>query len=348
MAWKRFSIRAALAAGIVLGFSLMAPVGHAADQALIDAAKKEGMVTWYTTLIVDQFVRPAAAAFEKKYGVKVNYIRADHNDVMLRILNEGKAGRMQADIFDGFSQVVALDKEGMVLRWSPEAARRFPAQLHDPEGRWIAANLYVLTPGFNTDLAPRGTEPRTFEDLLHPKWKGKMAWSSNVSASGAAGFIGTVLSHMGEAKGMAYLNQLTAQNITGVRVSARQLLDLVIAGEYAIGLQIFNYHPGISAAKGAHVDWIKMEPALAALGVMSITRPAPHENAAKLLLDFLTSPEGQQLFRDADYMPADPSVPPRDPAIRPDGVSFKATYMTPFEIDSQVSRWAKIYDQLFK
>ncbi len=348
MACRRFTARAALFAGVLLGWGLSAPASRAADQALIDAARKEGSLTWYTTLIVDQFVRPAAAAFEKKYGVKVNYVRADHNDVMLRILNEGKAGRMQADLFDGFSQVVTLDKEGMVLRWSPDAAKRFPKHLYDPEGRWIATNLYVLTPGFNTDLVPKGTEPRTFEDLLNPKWKGKMAWSSNVSASGSAGFIGTVLTHMGEEKGMAYLNKLAAQNITGVRVSARQLLDLVIAGEYAIGLQIFNYHPGISAAKGAHVDWIKMEPALAALGAVSITKPAPHENAAKLFLDFLTSPEGQQLFREADYMPVDPDVPPRDASLRPDGVAFKATYMTPFEIDSQVSKWAKIYDQLFK
>jgi len=348
MACKGFILRAPLFALALLGLGLNASASRAADQTLIDAARKEGSVTWYTTLIVDQFVRPAAAAFEKKYGVRVDYIRADHNDVTLRILNEGRAGRMQADLFDGFSQVVALDKEGMVLRWSPDAAKRFPKHLFDPEGRWIAANLYVLTPGFNTDLAPKGTEPRTFEDLLNPKWKGKMAWSSNVSASGSAGFIGTVLSHMGEDKGMAYLNKLAAQNITGVRVSARQLLDLVIAGEYAIALQIFNYHPGISAAKGAHVDWIKMEPALAALGVVSITRPAPHENAAKLFVDFLTSPEGQQLFRDADYMPVDPDVAPRDPTIRPDGATFKATYMTPFEIDNQVSRWAKIYDQLFK
>ena len=72
----------------------------AADQTLIEAARKEGKVVWYTTLIVDQFARPAAQAFEKKYGVKVEYTRADQNEVALRILNEGKAGRMQADIFD--------------------------------------------------------------------------------------------------------------------------------------------------------------------------------------------------------------------------------------------------------
>ncbi len=348
MTCKRIATGFALFGSALIGCCLSLHPTRAADQALIEAARKEGVVTWYTTLIVDQFVRPAAAAFEKKYGVKVDYVRADHNDITLRILNEGRAGRMQADLFDGFSQVVTLDREGMVLRWSPEAAKRFPGHLHDPEGRWIASNLYVLTPGFNTDLVPKGTEPQTFEDLLNPKWKDKMAWSSNVSASGAAGFIGAALAHLGEDRGVDYLKKLAGQNITGVRVSARQLLDQVIAGEYAIGLQIFNYHPGISAAKGAHVDWIRMQPALAALGAVSITKPAPHENAAKLLLDFLTSPEGQKLFRDADYMPVDPDVPPRDPTIRPDGDRFKATYMTPFEIDSQIPKWSRIYEQLFR
>ncbi len=336
----------ALALAMVLAG--LGPPCQAADPALIDAARKEGRLTWYTTLIVDQFVRPATQAFEKKYGIKTDYTRADHNEVALRILNEGKAGKMQADIFDGFSQVVGLDREGFVTRWSPDAVKTWPKHLFDPLGRWIASNLYVLTPGYNTDLVPKGTEPRTFEDLLDPKWKGKMAWSVNISPSGAAGFIGAVLSHMGEEKGMDYLRKLATQNITGVRVSARQLLDQSIAGEYPIVLQIFNYHPGISAAKGAHIDWIRMQPALAALGIVSITKPAPHENAAKLFLDFLTSPEGQRIFRDADYMPADPGVAPRDPAIRPDGVNFKATYLAPEQLDGEVPRWAKVYEQLFR
>jgi ABC-type Fe3+ transport system substrate-binding protein len=336
--------------GLLLAAVIMLPSvrTEAADQALIDAAKKEGRLTWYTTLIVDQFVRPVTDAFEKKYGIKTEYTRADHNEVALRILNEGKAGKMQADIFDGFSQVVGLDREGFVTRWSPEAAKRYPKHLFDPQGRWIASNLYVLTPGYNTDLVAKGAQPKTFEDLLDPKWKGKLAWSINTSPSGAAGFIGAVLSYMGEEKGMVYLRKLATQNITGVRVSARQLLDQVIAGEYPIALQIFNYHPGISAAKGAHVDWIKMQPALAALGIVSITKPAPHENAAKLFVDFLTSPEGQGMFRNADYMPVDPQVSPRDPALRPDGEAFKATYLTPEQLDSEVPKWAKIYEQIFR
>ena len=331
----------------LLGALLAVPAG-AADPSLVAAARQEGRVVWYTTLIVDQFARPVADAFERKYGIHVDFVRADPNDIALRILNEGRGGAMSADIFDGFAQVVALDRAGFVLHWLPDAAKRFPKETYSPDGKWMGSNLYVLTPGFNTDLVPKGTEPRTFADLLDPKWKGKMVWSNTISPSAAAGFVGVVLSSMGEAKGMDYLRALAKQDVASQKIAARAVLDQVIAGEYAIALQIFNYHPLISAARGAHVDWIKMQPALAALGVFSITKPAPHENAAKLLLDFVTSPDGQAMFRDADYMPIDPAVAPRDPSIRPDGETFKAIYLTPEEIDAKVPGWMKIYEELFR
>ncbi len=329
---------------------LLAITKHAAalDAELVAAAKRDGRVVWYTTLIVDQFARPVAAAFEKKYGIPVEFIRADPNDIALRILNEGKAGKMPADIFDGFAQVVALDRAGFVLHWLPESAQRYPKETYSPDGKWMGSNLYVLTPGYNTDLVPKGTEPQTFEDLLNPVWKGKMVWSNTVSPSAAAGFVGLVLTHMGPQKGMDYLRALAKQDIASQKIAARAVLDQVIAGEYSIALQIFNYHPLISAARGAHVDWIRMQPALAALGVFSITKPAPHENAAKLFLEFITSPEGQTLFRDADYMPADPLILPRDPTIRPDGVAFRAIYLTPEEIDAKVPGWMKIYEDIFR
>ena len=78
----------------------------------------------------------------------------------------------------------------------------------DPDGYWIASNLYINTPGYNTALVPKGTEPQTYQDLLDPKWHGKMAWNALPSTSGGVGFVGTVLAEMGEEKGMAYLREL--------------------------------------------------------------------------------------------------------------------------------------------
>ena len=343
---KSLALGLALAGSIL--FACAAAPAFAYDQALVDAAKKEGRVTWYTTQIVDQFARPAAQAFQKKFGIKVDYVRADSNEVALRILNEGRANHMQADVFDGTAAVAALKKENLVLKWLPDAAATWPANLHDRDGYWTATNLYVLTPGYNTDLVPKGSQPKTWDDLLDPKWKGKMAWSSNPTSSGGSGFIGLVLAKLGQEKGMDYLHKLAAQKITGVSSSARQVLDQVIAGEYSIALQIFNNHPVISASKGAPVDWIQMNPAMGVFSVVSVTKGAPHTAAGKLLVDFLTSKDGQKVYRDADYISVDPNVPPKVASLRPNGSTFTAIYFTPEQIDRDMPKWADVYNKLFR
>jgi iron(III) transport system substrate-binding protein len=337
------------AAAVLIGAAcLSSDLACAADPALIDAAKREGEVVWYTTQIISQLVRPAATAFEAKYGIKVRYVRANATETTVKILNESRAGRPQVDVFDGTTTVVPLKGEGFVLQWLPDAAKRFPPAYRDPDGYWIATNLYILTPGFNTSLVPNGGEPRTLSALLDPQWRGKMAWSAAASNSAGPGFIGTVLRDMGDAKGMAYLRQLAQQRIANIGSAAREVLDQVIAGEYTIALQIFNHHTVISARKGAPVDWIKMEPATATLSVISVHKSAPHPNAGKLLVDFLTSPEGQDIFRAAEYLPVDPRVAPLAPSLRPDEGHFRSVYFTPEEAAEGVPRWKKIFDELFR
>lgn len=338
----------AAASALFASFGLLVFAGPvaAADQTLIDAAKKEGHVTWYTSLIVDQFARPAATAFEKTYGVKVDFVRADSAEISLRLLNESKAGHVQADVYDGFG-APALVQQGIVASYIPDAAKSLPAQFHDPDGHWAATNLYVLTPGYNTELVAKGTEPKTFQDLLDPKWKGKMAWNSQPSVAAATGFIGLVLADMGEEKGTAYLQALAKQNVAGLKVAARQVLDEVIAGEYSIALQIFNNHAVISAAQGAPVAWIPMQPATGILSVFSVTAGAPHPNAARLFVDYLVSADGQKLFRDADYLPVDPAVPPKVPDLRPDGEKFKAIFFTPEQYYAGLPKWQKLFTDIF-
>jgi ABC-type Fe3+ transport system substrate-binding protein len=333
---------------VIFAASLAASYAHAADPALVEAAKKEGEVFWYTTQIISQLVRPVTAAFEKKYGIKVLSTRADSTEVAVRVISETQAGRMQSDVIDGISTVVPLKRAGYVLKWTPDAAKSYPAQYKDADGYWVANNLFFLTAGFNTSLVPRGTEPRTYEALLDPKWRGKMAWSTSPTSSGGPGFIGTVLTEMGDAKGMAYLRELSKQKIANIGSAARFVLDQTIAGEYLVALQIFNHHTVISAKKGAPVDWIKMEPVTGSLSVISVHKNAPHPNAAKLLVDFIISREGQQIFRDAGYLPADPGVPPTTPALTPEGGKFRTLFFTPEQTDAGVVQWKKVYDDLFR
>ena len=334
---------------MIIGLAMLAaPGARAADAGLIAAAKKEGAVTWYTTQIINQFARPAAEVFEKTYGVKVNYVRSNPEEMVLRVMNEAKAGRLQVDVIDGTSSIPALKREGLTAKFIPENAWRFPAQFIDTEGEWVAGNFYVHEPIFNTELVKKGAEPRSYEDLLDPKWKGKMSWSSLTSSSSAPGFVGIVLMHMGQQKGMEYLRKLATQNITPVNSAARQVVDQVMAGEYPLTLQAFHHHAVISGAKGAPVQWIPLEPAMAVLSVIAVTKDAPHPNAARLFTEFLVSPEGQQLYRDSDYIPVDPAIPARDPKLKPETGGFQAIYLTPEQLLDGLPKWGAVYQQLFK
>ncbi len=343
---QKYRMLACLLAMLVLCVA----TGHAdeLDPSVIAAAKKEGEVVWYTTQIIDQFVRPAAAAFTKKYGIRVNYVRADSNAVALRILNEGAAGHVQADVFDGTAGVAPLKARNLVMKWVPPSAARLDAKYIDPDGYWAATNLYVLTPGYNTSLVSKEDVPHSYEDLLKPRWKDKLTWNANPTASGAGGFVGLIMTSMGDEKGRAYLKALSKQNILGVQSSARQVLDQVISGESDLALNIFNNHAVISAAKGAPVDWIPLQPMEVVLSVVALTSQPPHPNAARLFADFLVSPDGQQIYREADYIPVDPKVMPKVPSLRPDTNGLKALYLVPEQIEQLMPKWWAIYNEYFK
>jgi iron(III) transport system substrate-binding protein len=327
-------------------FAISLTPALAADQAMIDAAKKEGEVNWYTTQIVNQFVRPAIGAFEKKYGIKVNYFRGNATDIALKVSAESKAGRIMADVVDGTATSVMLRRDDQVMKWVPE--NKFDKQFVDPEGYWIASNFYVLTPGYNTEMVKKADVPKTFADLLDPKWKGKMIWNATNSASAGAGFVGTALLSMGEEKGMEYLRALAKQNVVSVASSGRQVLDQVISGEYPLGLQIFNNHAVISARQGAPSGWAPLDTSMAVIATISVTKASAHPNAAKLFMEFVTSEEGQQLLAAAGELPVHPNVKPLDPTLRPEEGKFKALFISPEQLEQSMPRWAKTYQELFR
>jgi len=320
----------------------------AADPSVIAAAKKEGSAVWYTTLIVNQIIRPLKDAFEKKYpGVTLQYSRSDDLVVSAKLLAEGQAGRVQADIFDGIANMLPLEEAGLLAPLAVPNAADYPAELKAKDRYWLATNMYVFTPGINTELLAKDKAPKTFQDLLDPKLKGKMAWNGS-SMAGAFGFVANVLTTMGEDKGMAFLRALAKQQIVNVDASSRAVLDQVIAGEYWMNLMAFNHHVVISARKGAPCDWLKLEPAPVTLDAVGLLKDAPHPNAARLLVEFLLSPEGQKVFQENDYLPALPSVPAMVAGLRPNDGGFQADFLRPEDIHRELPKWQKVTQDLFR
>lgn len=320
----------------------------ALDQAMIDAAKKEGRLVWYSTLIIDQAVRPMAAAFEDKYGIDVSFSRAPGGDVALKVINESKAGRVEGDVFDSTTAMIPLLEAGLVEQYAPEAAAAYPDDLKDPDGYWATTHLYFLTTSYNTEMVPPDQVPKTYDDLLDPKWKGAMAWTNDLTPSGAPGFIYNMLAVKGEEDGMAYLRKLAEQQPVTIAASQRVVLDRVIGGEYPLGLMTFNHHDEISRAKGAPVDWIKMEPLVATTSAIGIIKNAPHPNAARLFVEFALSEEGQKVLAEAFYLPAHPDVPAKVPELKPEGGDFTVTAVTPATHAEGLNKWIEIYNDLFR
>ncbi len=341
--------------GLLAGAALTAAGGlpgssaFAASQELIDAAKAEGKVVWYTTMIVDQAVRPIVAAFEEKYpGIKVEFSRAGSGDTALKIINEGQAGRMMGDVFDGTATFASIMPAGDVEPYVPESAAGIPDKFKDPDGYWHALNLYFLTTVYNTDMVSPDEAPKTYEDLLDPKWKDQMVWSVVPEPVAAPGFVGNMLMTMGDEKGMAYLDKLAEQHITNMTSSQRTVLDRVIVGDFPIGLMCFNHHVAIDQAKGAPVDWVRMEPLVSAASLLGLIKGGPNPNAGKLLIDYILSEEGQTVLASTGYLPVHPNVQAKVPTLLPTGPEpFEITFMSPSVVEDKLKGWIAIINDKF-
>ena len=156
--------------------------------------------------------------------------------------------------------------------------------------------------------------PKSFDDFLDPKWKGKIAWSSTVI--GAMLFITGVRNFMGEEKALAYLEKLAKNDIVPIPSANRVVVDRVMAGEYALCLDAFLHHPIISARKGAPVAPLPLDPVLTVVSSVMLPKAPPHPYAAMLFIDYLLSKDGQARLQGADYFPAHPDVPLRPISTR--------------------------------
>lgn len=314
---------------------------------LVSGAKKEKHLVWYTTLIPTEVSKPLADAFHKKYPyITVQLYRGDSNEVAQKVIQEYRARSYRVDVVDGTGTATILRKAGFLQPFRSPQLAPYPAQFKDKDGYWGTELLYYMVLAYNKRLVPGASAPRSYQDLLDPKWRGKMAWSTS-SGSGAPTFVGNILSTMGQTKGMAYLRKLAKQQIHNVNSSGRSVLDQVVAGQFPIALQVFNHQVANSAADGAPVGLEPLQPVTCQLGRISLAKRAPHPHAAMLFLDFMFSKEGQQIIRDRGDIPADPQVPARRASLKPGKGTFTANYIPADRAASQVTHWNQIYQKLF-
>ena len=315
---------------------------------LLEGAKKEGKISWYTTLIVDQVVRPVKDAFEKEYPfLQVEFFRGNAERLVQKMFAEYQAKRYDVDIIDGTVSPTMVRRANLLQRFYSPVLADYTAELKDSQGYWGSTNLYFFTTGYNTRMVKPNEVPKTYEELLNPRWKGQMMWSTS-RGSGAPIMIGTILNTMGSEAGKAYLQKLKAQNVAKSTASNRQILDLTIAGEYPLSLHIFNHHAYISKGAGAPVDWQPHEPVTATIQTIALAKNTPHPHAAMLLLDFVMSEKGQKVFQQSNYLPAHPKVPAKQADLKPGGGRFKrAYYIDPDVQYDKGNEWVEYFNNVF-
>ena len=269
-------------------------------QVVLEAgAMKEGALQIYSTGTQNQ---PIVDAFAKKYPyVKVNFFRADGSSLARRWIEEYKAGRFLADVFDGGSTSLPPMRDAGVLQAykSPEmAAMREEGIVGGPQGPLWANNYEsYLSLGYNTKLISEAEVPKTYDDLLDPKWQGKMA----IAGSNTLGnWIGAAVLDKGE----DYVRKLGAQKVKIFNVSGRAVANLVVSGEVPLSPASFDSHIANSKSEGASVAWRALGGVYSTTGAVALALKAPHPSAAMLYIDFMLSKTGQEMFKQIGYASA--------------------------------------------
>src|SRR5262249_21731392 len=145
-----------------------------------------------------------------------------------------------------------------------------------------------------------------------------------------------------------YLRRLNAQKVASVATATRAILDQVAAGEYSVVLGVSGHNTEIARKAGAPVTFLPLDSAWASLHMIGRTAQAPHPNAARLFVDFTLSKEGQEIFRDAGYVPARADVPAAVPWLRPQAGGLKANVFAPEVIDRNIERWSALFNEIFR
>ncbi len=306
-------------------------------QRLIEGAKKEGVLSLYTSLTVDDMT-VLNAAFEKLYGIKVRMWRAACDKVLQRVLAEHQAGRAEVDIIEcNAPPLEAMHREGVLQSvrspWQSELiAAAMPAHRE-----WAGTRLNVFVQAFNTKLVKREELPKSYADFLDPRWKGRLS----IEATDDDWFASVVRGlGIGEEKGVKLFRDIVAQNGMSVRRGHTLLTNLVASGEVPFALTVYNFTAEQVKQKGAPLDWFVLSPAVARANGVALAKRSPHPHAALLYYDFMIGDEGQQILFKRDFVPTSRKIDTplnRGPLV----------VIDPALVLDESDKWAKRYDDIF-
>ena len=277
-----------------------------------DRAKHEGALTLYTSLAPTES-QPLAAAFEKKYGIKVQLWRGLSEEVVQRTITEAKGRRYTVDVIEtnGPEMEMIAREKLLAAPWTPDRL-----------------NLFVV--GYNTTKVKRTELPATYDGFTDPRWKGRIALEATDSE-----WMATLIKTL--PNGLDLVRKLAAMQ-PALRKGHVLLASLVAAGEVPVGLAMYNSNIESLKRKGAPIDFVPVQPVVARPQGIGVARSAPHPNAAQLFSEYVMSTEGQKLFESMGRTPAKTTSQSN---------SFRFTLIEPVTVLDESAKWEKVWNDLF-
>jgi len=344
MSLRRVPMRSIATCAVVLLASLAVASLAFAQSAHLEAAKKEGKVVWYTSLALPS-AEKVAKLFEAAYpGIKVEVHRTGSQRILQRVMQELQANIKNVDVVhtsDAGHFVLLKDKK-LLAKYTPAGVDGFPAGFKDKDGYYYGLRATVNAIAYNTKALSAAEAPKTWKDLLDPKWKGKLV----TAHPGYSGVISTHVLALVHLHGWDYFKQL-AQNKLMLVQSAVDPAGVVASGERLVAVNGGDYTFYQTKKKGNPVEIVyPKEGVPLVVSPSAITSFAPHPSAARLFTDFTFTRELQQVMADSEGLyTGHPEV--KYPADKPKLSELKLLTAEPEELEKRNEEIRKRFVEFF-
>ena len=320
----------------VLAASATAPA-ESIDQVYEKAKKEGGKVTVYAPYS-NRSMEVILPGFMKRFpGVTVNHIDGTPNQLLARVMAEGRGGKVLADVFGGSLPYLAqISEQKLVIPLALPEAAAYPANMKTDF--WVATDTQFYIIGWNTNLVKKGEEPKSFEDLANAKWK-KNLMGEDRDYQMLIAFAKR--KYNSDEKAIDLFKKIAANQLEFHRGHS-DLIEFLVAGQQAVCITCYSHHFPPRVKKGAPIQALMSEGVGEIGGGVSILKDAPHPVAGMLWTRWAVSEEGQRVWAQAGETPANPHVEPLE-KVRP-----ATTYMLGIEDLKEFPRYEKIWKEIFQ
>lgn len=322
-----------------------APPAEAITPALIEAAKKEGKVSYYTAMDLS-VAEPLAKGFEAKYGIKVAVERTGAERLFNRLAQETASNIRRADVVnssDAAHFITWKRQDWLAPYVTVDVAENVPADQRDPDGTFVNQRTHLSTIAYNSSLVKPEDAPKSFADLLEPKHAGKLV-------KGHPGYSGTIMTathQIARELGWGYFEKLAKLRVLQVQ-SATEPPKKIEAGERAIAVDGSDYLFWMARERGAPIEIVQPAEGTPQISnPMTVFKAAPNPNAARLMFAWIMSAEGQAFIVNlSGQYPANKQVKAK--AGRPALASIKTLREDPAEVEKLADEIKAKYQRTFK